>query len=989
MPAVYLVHHPDDSVFVRESLLAPLAPLGFDRALTGPPSAIGNTAAVLVVVSEKAADSAEFRNAAEAALRSRTPVIVVYRSLPESTAPVLRDLGTAAAIAPATARRRHELWRRLARLLPPPASAPDGDPDGAGEPLAWNEQAFTVLLTDAAKRNDFAFGAALVAVFTDHLPRRAESLPDPAYPADHANADLAALRGARLFPLMREYAAAAIGSGTTDFTVRRQYGQALIELKDFAAAIDVLGALAVATPRGHKENHEARGLLGRAHKQRYVDAGAGADPRSLMTAIAEYWTVFAEDEGKVWQGINTASCLLRAARDGVPAPETDPELDLPEVIARRVLDVLDARQAEAGHRDVWDDATRVEAHVALGEFTAASTTLTDYLTHPDMQPFEVSSTYRQFDEVLQLRETAEGAQLLERLLECATRLRAGGRIGTAGATAKRFLVRVADPTWDPAGVPDLVLGTRLGTVVSIAGSEHTIEALLKDPLVISIEESRPAASPDGAALPDGVGPLEFVQVLEEYEDDGGAFTERGARALVAVVDDGIDVLHEAFLDAEGVSRIVRVWDQTDPDEDGEVPYGRLHTDEDLARYVQDGEVPEWLRRGGTHGTHVASIAVGRRCGAFAGGVAPEAKLLVVISRGVEPTGYSEAHLAALEFIDTTASALRLPVVVNVSQGKNAGAHDGQSALEVGFDEFAKGGRKSGRVVVKSAGNERGKRGHAKLTVPPGGADELVWRCPPGLSRTVNLELWWKPENDYRFQLRSPGGESSEWVDREQQEVEDFFRGQGDYRIELVPSHVDNGDKLLRVQFTCGNAPRGASAPPGEWTLAIEAVHVRVAGDVHAWIERDSGPPTEFVTHETEEMTISVPGTARSVITVGAVDAKRPVRVGSFSSFGPTRDGTERPDVCAPGVGIEAALRDSGDGVVAMDGTSMAAPHVAGAVALLLSRAVGKGAPPPTATQIRVLLRRNTMCDNAYWDRGQGYGVLDVKKLLEAGLPTLT
>ena len=61
---------------------------------------------------------------------------------------------------------------------------------------------------------------------------------------------------------------------------------------------------------------------------------------------------------------------------------------------------------------------------------------------------------------------------------------------------------------------------------------------------------------------------------------------------------------------------------------------------------------------------------------------------------------------------------------------------------------------------------------------------------------------------------------------------------------------------------------------------------------------------------------------------------------------------------------------------------MAAPHVTGAVALLLSKAAEHRRLDPTATQVRSLLQRNTMFGNTIWDRGQGFGVLDVKKLLE-------
>src|SRR6185436_11942096 len=128
-------------------------------------------------------------------------------------------------------------------------------------------------------------------------------------------------------------------------------------------------------------------------------------------------------------------------------------------------------------------------------------------------------------------------------------------------------------------------------------------------------------------------------------------------------------------------------------------------------------------------------------------------------RADEPTGYSHAHLAALIFIDWEASRLGRPVVVNVSQGMNAGAHDGQSPLEIAFDEFSKSGTREGRVIVKSAGNERAKRGHARVTVPPGGSETLTWRCPPGVP-DVLIELWWSGINEYRFALKSPSGESS-------------------------------------------------------------------------------------------------------------------------------------------------------------------------------------------------------------------------------------
>jgi subtilisin family serine protease len=86
-----------------------------------------------------------------------------------------------------------------------------------------------------------------------------------------------------------------------------------------------------------------------------------------------------------------------------------------------------------------------------------------------------------------------------------------------------------------------------------------------------------------------------------------------------------------------------------------------------------------------------------------------------------------------------------------------------------------------------------------------------------------------------------------------------------------------------------------------------------------------------------------PGTADAALTVGATDDKDVIA--DFSSGGPRGDDqTIKPDVAAPGVGITAALaagsliaKEYGEtrpGLTDLDGTSMAAPHAAGAAALL-------------------------------------------------------
>jgi serine protease AprX len=124
--------------------------------------------------------------------------------------------------------------------------------------------------------------------------------------------------------------------------------------------------------------------------------------------------------------------------------------------------------------------------------------------------------------------------------------------------------------------------------------------------------------------------------------------------------------------------------------------------------------------------------------------------------------------------------------------------------------------------------------------------------------------------------------------------------------------------------------------------------------------------------------VTDPGNGEAAITVGATHRWAPHTYGVsfFSSRGPTGDGRPKPDLVAPGERIRGPFRDGwGD----LDGTSMAAPHVSGAAAMLMARYEELIGQPRRIKQI--------LCDSAT-DLGrersfQGYGMLDVLRAFQS------
>jgi subtilisin family serine protease len=124
--------------------------------------------------------------------------------------------------------------------------------------------------------------------------------------------------------------------------------------------------------------------------------------------------------------------------------------------------------------------------------------------------------------------------------------------------------------------------------------------------------------------------------------------------------------------------------------------------------------------------------------------------------------------------------------------------------------------------------------------------------------------------------------------------------------------------------------------------------------------------------------VSSPGAAAGAITAGATSVAG--RMASFSSAGPTPQSLRlKPEVSAPGVGILSSVPAREGTWASLSGTSMAAPHLAGAAALLTQRH-----PTWTVPQIRsaLALTARPALENGAREASttrQGAGFVDLPK----------
>lgn len=528
-------------------------------------------------------------------------------------------------------------------------------------------------------------------------------------------------------------------------------------------------------------------------------------------------------------------------------------------------------------------------------------------------------------------------------------------VGTANKEASAGMKSVAGKDGD--SIEALIGGSEISVVPLLGGYaivtllESMLEEYSRRPQIEFIEKPTRLYFED-------LFSKEASCITQVQRDEPGNLQLTGRGVLIGIVDSGVDYRHPAFLTVDGKSRILRLWDQSIPGNPPEgyatgTEYTNEEINEALSLSVQEGWrlVPSEDVSG--HGTAVLGVAAGSDFsrGAVNRGVAYESDLLVV-KMGIPRQDSFPRTTELMQGVDyLVRQAIRLgrPIALNLSFGNNYGSHRGDSLLETYLDNVSGMGK---NVICVGMGNNGNDALHTGGKLSPGEIQEIELGVG-AFEPTLNVQLWKNYEDEMEIYLENPAGER----------VGPLFETLGAQRwqagnTELLiyygkpaPYHVT---QEIYVDFLARDGKR-PYVDSGVWKIILAARNIK-NGEYFLWLPggKTLNPGTAFYLPRPQG-TLTIPATARRVISVGAYDARQNTYA-DFSGRGCRTLPYPKPDLVAPGVDIYAPR--SGGGYASFTGTSFSTPFVTGAAALLMEWGITRRKDPYLyGEKLKAYLRR--------------------------------
>jgi subtilisin family serine protease len=543
---------------------------------------------------------------------------------------------------------------------------------------------------------------------------------------------------------------------------------------------------------------------------------------------------------------------------------------------------------------------------------------------------------------------------------------------------KREIKSLPHPVFGPVIIDKLPkIPIKIRAIVNFAGNADDLEAMgikvnshIQN--IFTIKATRNQLQK--LAFQNATQKIRLPRIFFPYLDDAVRTAEidqihavgtRGNGTIVGIVDSALHVEHHAFCDPipPHNTRVLFMWIQ-DPDTG---PGGAMPPGQNPEDYFNDPNHPNspdftGLDYGilydadaintalglantyGTgvnqiakepdnvspeHGTHVAGIAAGSgHNGNWNQGVnigsAPQADIVHVCYRwsyaNAQSGVFEDDVIRAIDFVMRVADQRGQPVVFNASLGTNLGPHNGCSefdqARDALLDSFL------GRSIVFSAGNDNNDEGFRKGSIPAATVAPVTMSFD---MRPIGYDTWldiWYSGPDLDFKMDC-GTDTTGW----QVSPNEFHGNVNGYDID-VDRDVEAGGGMKSIRLYVQN-------PGADWTIRLrnssgtEIKYWAWIGVQGWWADLDG--------FAINEMTLGDTGCGKSIITIGACDKPvggNPEDIADYSGCGPTLDGRIKPEIVAVGTGVQSANSTTAGGYIGKTGTSMAAPLVAGAIALL-------------------------------------------------------
>ena len=478
--------------------------------------------------------------------------------------------------------------------------------------------------------------------------------------------------------------------------------------------------------------------------------------------------------------------------------------------------------------------------------------------------------------------------------------------------------------------------------------------------------------------------LEVSGIVQTQNLYGSGYT--GKNVILGFLDTGIDYRHPAFLRANGQSRILAIWDQTDRTgtPPPQFPYGSFYKKAALDDALQSNAplsvvpVTDW----NGHGTYVAGVAGGTPdISAGFLGAAPDADFAVVklkpakqnlkdfyLVSSDEPVFEEDDLLSAMHFLNEIAASEGKPLVICLALGTNQGSHSGTLPLSL---TLARYGNTPGLIPVCATGNEGNASHHYYGSVSEDYTPTNVEILVSEGSRGFFLEFWGQVPQLFSVGFRSPGGETIPRipVSLNQEQRITFVLERTVIYINYEVVQATTGSQLILIRIL--------NPTPGIWTLQVYHAFPSPT-DFHIWLPITGFSSSDVTFLEPDPYTtLTTPSSTVPVLSPSTYQA-------SNNSFSPesgrgfTRLGEIKPDFAAPGVSVPGPGPASS--YVSFSGSSASAAITSGAAALFLQWGIQR-VPSRyfTAQEVKnYLIRGAERIDTiTYPSREWGYGRLQL------------